>query len=259
MFKKVMIIISITVIATFFISYKLFYWPLRDYYYQLKYGAFMVDTELQNKDRLLYQASIKKLSPANLIAQIDSNYFIAPGSFPWERMPSVCPYTINSFSDSWSYLDEIGEGVFLTYSPHVNFTKQRPDDPPGSIALENDEYGELIEQNIIGFSFNNTHIIAKKRTDMKNGLPTTNSVTSYFIFEFATKKIKHFTTYKALMAEADSLNYKRHIFNLDYKKEMEGAKEYKEAERAKFLDEEETELIPFQLQYNRYYGMLIEI
>lgn len=251
-----MIIFAIIILIA--CSYKLFYWSFRDYYYQLKYGAFMVDYELQGKDRLLYQASIKKLSQPDLINKIDSHYFIAPGYHEWMRMPTVCPYAMNFFAGGIT-LDTTGEGAFLTNSPDVDFTKKNPEDPPGSIAYDNDEYGDLIEKNIIAFSFNDRYLIGKKRTEMENGLPTAKSVTSYFILEFSTGKIKRFTSYKELMVEADKLDYKRHIFYLDYTKESKEAKEYKETERNKYLDKEETELFPFQLLYDRHFGMILEL
>ncbi len=239
--------------------YKLFFWSIRDYYYQLKYGAFEVDYKLGIKDRLLYIADVKKLSAIDPEGKIDSNYFKAVGYHEWMRIPTVYPYVINAYVEFEAPTDLIGSGAFLTNAKSVDYTKDSPEDPPGGNAYMNDEYGNVLEQNIIAFSYNDKYLIGKKRTEMKNSLPTSQSITSYFIFEFSTNKIKHFKSYKELMAETDKVGYKRTRFYLNYTKEKQDEKKYKQTERDKFLDVEETELIPFQLFYARFTGMSVEL
>jgi hypothetical protein len=257
MYKKILPITCVVIFIAY--SYRSIYWWVRDYYYQVKLGAFMVDYELQGKDRLLYQASVKALTPADLRAKIDTNYFTAVGYHEWQRVPTVYPYTMNGYSDFGTASEFIGQGAFLTNSKHVDYTKEKPDDPPGGVAYMNDAYGDLIEENIIAFSFNDKYLIGKKRTAMENSLPTAESITSYFMFEFVSGKMIRFTSYKELMKEAKKRNYKRHRFYLDYTRETKEAKEYKEAERNKFLKKEETELFPFQLLFDRFTGMVIEL
>ncbi|MEO6302010.1 MAG: hypothetical protein ABIP51_02445 [Bacteroidia bacterium] len=254
--KKILIILCAIILIV--CCYKLFFWSIRDYYYQLKYGAFEVDYKLGIKDRLLYQEDLKKLISKDQLEKIDPNYFSFVGYLEWMRVPTVYPYVINAYSDFEAPTDSIGKGAFLTNASTVDLTQENPDDK-GDKAYENDDYGEVIEKNIIAFSFNDKYFIGKTCTEIKNALPTERSVTAYFMFEFAAAKIKHFATYKELMAEADKLNYKRTRFYLDYTKEREGEREYKESERAKYLDKEETELFPFQLFYGRFTGLSVEI
>ncbi len=256
MYKKFIIIFSVIILIV--CCYKLFFWSIRDYYYQLKYGAFEVDYELGIKDRLLYQVSIKKLIPKDQVEKIDSNYFSFVGYLEWLRVPTVYPYVINAYPDLEAPTNLIGKGAFLTNASAVDLTQENQDDK-GDKAYENDEYGEVIEKNIIAFSFNDKYFIGKTSSDIKNALPTAKSISAYFMFEFATAKIKHFASYKELMAEADKLNYKRTRFYLDFTKEKEVEKEFKQTERAKYLDDEETELIPFQIFYGRFTGLSVEI
>ncbi len=254
--KKFLYLLAIIIIIAG--CYKLFFWSIRDYYYQLKYGASEVDYKLGIKDRLLYQASIKKLIPNEETEKIDPDYFSMVGYLEWMRVPAVYPYVINAYPDLEAPNDIIGPGAFLTNAKTVDFTKDAPGDR-GAAAYENEEFGQVIEQNIIAFSFNARYFIGKKRTGIKNNLPTDRPVISYFMVEFATGKVEHFASYKELMAEADKLGYKRTRFYLDYTKETRAEKEYKKKEREKYLDKEETELIPFELFYGRFTGMALEL
>jgi hypothetical protein len=174
------------------------------------------------------------------------------------RVPVVYPYVVNAYIDFEAPTDAIGSGGFLTNASSVDFTQDDAEEK-GSKAYETNAYGKLIENNIIAFSFNDKYLIGKKSTAIKNGLPSTQSVTSYFMFEFATAGIKHFTTYKELMKEADLLGYKRTRFYLDYTREKKEDQAYKETEKANYLDKEETELIPFQLFYARFTGRSVEL
>ncbi|MFM9837457.1 MAG: hypothetical protein ACKVOQ_04290 [Cyclobacteriaceae bacterium] len=256
MYKKIFLAVPVVILIV--VYFKPIFWHIRDYYYQLRFGAFAVDYQLGLKDRFLYQASIKALTPAHIRDKIDSNYFTLVGYNEWQRIPTVYPYTINAYIGRDAPTGS-SQGVFLTNSKSVNYDQSSPEDTPGGMAYANDEYGDIIAENIIAFSYSRTYLIGKTRTAMTDNLPTPESITAYFILEFTTGKIDPFGSYEELMLSANRLGYKRHRFNLDYTKETIDTKEYKEQERKKYLDNNETELIPFQLFFDRFTGASIEL
>jgi hypothetical protein len=256
MYKKLIVILAIFIVIA--AGYKLFFWSLRDYYYQLKYGAFMVDYTLQGKDQVLFITSIKKLTPIEMSVDIDPAYFEAVGYHDWQRIPTVYPYTINFFNYPGGS-DHYGQGAILTNSNQVDYGKNEPDDPAGSMAYLTEDFGEVIEENIIAFSFDSKYLLSKCATDLEDNNATPGSVISYSIFEFSSAKLDRFSTYQQLMEAAEKRGYKRQRFPLDYTRETEDTKTYKTLERSKVLNPEETELAPFQLFFDRFTGLPIEL
>jgi len=253
------IIITVSIVIIVLLIGKLSFWQVRDYYYQLKYGVFNVDYELFIKDRALYRASIKQLTPDEVIEKIDSNYFEVPGVMDWLRIPMVYPYTMNFYNDiGLTDNDYIGKGAFLTNAEHIDYSKESSAGLAGEAAYMSDEYGDVLEENIIAFSFNQKYLIGKTSSEGMYD-PEGRATISYFIFEFGTNKTQKFISYKALMQEVDRVGYKRHKYPLDYSRESPDIASEKKELRNKLHISEEPELFPFWHLYSRYNSMIIEI
>jgi hypothetical protein len=241
---KLILLFSLVLLAGLVYRY---YWNIRDYYYQLKYGAMMVDSELIDKDRALHKAAIKKLTPANLIAGVDPNYFELRGFMEWIRLPMAYPYVMNYYQGlgNDNSVHE-GKGVFLTNADHLEYDSDNPDpEEIGGTAYTNDDYGKVLEENIIAFSFNDQYVIGKKASEFENAAPAANSIISYFIFEFGTEKILRFNTYQELMKEVRRIGYKRLRLVHEYYRVPDYVMEDINEQRSKQLTSEESELLLF--------------
>lgn len=253
------VFIAVFIVIIVLLIGKLSFWSIRDYFYQIRYGVFTVEYELFLKDRAKYRSSIKRLTPAAIREKIDSNYFEVAGVMDWLRIPMVYPYTMNFYNDLGLTDNEyIGKGAFLTRAEHVDYSKESSDGLAGEAAYMNDEYGDVLEENIIAFSFNQKYLIGKKSSEVTDDTEGHTTI-SYFMFEFGSNKIQYFESYKALMKEADRVGYKRHRCPLDYSREDSDISSEKMELRNRLDLVEEPELFPFRNLYDRYNSMIIEI